>query len=88
MKKSVPSNEGQKGRPAAGEAEVSFEEAYRRLEEIVRKLETGGLPLEESVGLFEQGMILARLCGQKLDAAELRITQIGSEEPPDGPEGP
>lgn len=53
-----------------------FEECYRQLEEIVRKLEAGGLPLEESVTLFEEAMRLAKLCNTRLDAAELRITRI------------
>ena len=65
--------------------EVSFEDAYRQLEEIVRKLESGGLPLEENLTLFEEGMRLARLCGSRLDVAELRVVQIttdaSTEEP-------
>lgn len=68
--------------------EPTFEEAYRQLEEIVRKLEAGGLPLEESVSLFEEGMRLAKLCGRQLDAAELRITRISTEttQPQEEPE--
>lgn len=68
--------------------ELSFEEAYRQLEEIVSKLEAGGLPLEESVSFFEEGMRLAKLCGRLLDAAELRITQITTEidQPAEAPE--
>lgn len=56
--------------------EPAFEDAYRQLEEIVRKLEAGGLPLEDSISLFEEGMRLAKLCGTQLDTAELRITRI------------
>ncbi len=56
--------------------EPAFEDAYRQLEEIVRKLEAGGLPLEDSIALFEEGMRLAKLCGAQLDTAELRITRI------------
>ena len=65
--------------------EPSFEEAYRELEEIVRKLEAGGLALEENIALFEKGMRLAKLCGRQLDAAELRIVRITTEatEPAD-----
>ena len=59
----------------------SFEQSYRQLEEIVRKLEAGGLPLDESIALFEEGMRLAQLCGRQLDTAELRITQISTEAP-------
>ena len=60
--------------------EPSFEEAYRQLEDIVQKLEVGGLPLDESIALFEEGMRLAKTCGRQLDAAELRITKITAEE--------
>ena len=48
-----------------------FEEAFARLEEIVRKLEGG-----ESLGLFEEGVKLVRLCGDKLDEAERKITVL------------
>ncbi len=59
--------------------EPSFEDAYRQLETIVQKLEAGGLPLEESIALYEEGMRLAQLCNKQLDAAELRVTQITAE---------
>lgn len=53
-----------------------FEELYRRLEETVEKLEKGGLSLEDSIALYEQGMELAKRCQAILDAAELRITKL------------
>ena len=56
--------------------EPSFEEAYKKLEEMVQALESGGLTLEEATSLFEEGMRLARLCTQRLDTAELKITQL------------
>ncbi len=56
--------------------ELSFEEAYKKLEETVQALESGGLTLEEATSLFEEGMRLARLCTQRLDTAELKITQL------------
>ena len=59
--------------------EPSFEEAYKQLEEIVRRLEAGGLPLNESISLYEEGMRLAKKCGGQLDAAELRIAQITAD---------
>lgn len=55
---------------------LSFEEALSRLDKIVQKLEAGGLPLEEAVALFEEGMRLARICSERLDAAELKISQL------------
>lgn len=53
--------------------ELKFEGALERLEEIVRKLEEGDIPLEDSLKLFEEGVRLSRLCDQKLQAAERRI---------------
>ncbi len=53
-----------------------FEELYRKLEETVEKLERGGLPLEQSIALYEEGMGLAKRCQSLLDAAEQRITKL------------
>lgn len=63
-------------------ASPTFEDAYRRLEAAVEQLSAGGLPLEESLRLFEQGMALANYCSTLLDRAELRVQQIG-QLPPD-----
>ncbi len=54
----------------------SFEELFRRLEETVAKLEEGGLPLEQSLALYEEGMLLAKRCQEMLDGAEIRIRQL------------
>ena len=62
-------------RPAPA-APDSFEAAFQRLEEVVAALEKGGLNLEQSLALFEEGMKLARHCGQRLDAAELRMNEL------------
>lgn len=62
-----------KGARKTGEKEESFEEALRRLEEIVQRLEGGDLSLEESLRVFEEGVRLARVCSQQLDLAERRI---------------
>ncbi len=51
----------------------SFETSLQALEEIVHKLEQGDLALEESLGLFEQGIRLARECQERLSQAERRI---------------
>lgn len=56
--------------------EFSFEEGLNRLEKIVQTLETGGLSLEEAIALFEEGMQLAKICSQRLDTAELKISQL------------
>ena len=60
-------------------ANLSFEEAYAQLEEIVTRLEAGNLPLEETVRLYEQGQALARRCEELLEAAELRVQQIDDD---------
>lgn len=54
----------------------TFEQLYTRLDERVAKLEQGGLSLEESIALYEEGMQLARECQERLDAAELKITKL------------
>ncbi len=54
----------------------SFEAVYKRLEETVRRLEEGGLTLDESIALYEEGMDLARRCQALLDQAELRVTNL------------
>jgi exodeoxyribonuclease VII small subunit len=53
-----------------------FEQLYARLEEAVAKLEAGGMPLEDAIALYEQGMTLARACQERLDEAELKITKL------------
>ena len=50
-----------------------FETALKRLEEIVKKLESGALTLDSSLELFEEGIGLSRLCHEKLGQAERRV---------------
>ena len=54
-------------------AEKKFESALARLEDIVKELETGDLPLEQSLKLFEEGIKLSRICHKRLDEAERRV---------------
>ena len=56
--------------------ELKFEEALKQLEEIVSKLESGELSLEESMTAFEQGTKLCKLCNAKLTEAEKKIEQL------------
>lgn len=68
---------GKKDTMARGKAQgESFEELFRRLEETVTKLEAGGLTLNQSLALYEEGMALARSCQEMLDTAELKITRL------------
>ncbi len=57
-------------------AALSFEEALRALEEIVRKLESGEVPLDATMDLYERGEKLRKHCQARLDAAQLRIEKI------------
>ncbi|MBT3994431.1 MAG: exodeoxyribonuclease VII small subunit [Chloroflexi bacterium] len=54
----------------------SFENSFSQLEEVVRKLETGGLSLDEATELFESGMKLASKCNEILSSSELKITRL------------
>ena len=58
---------------------LTYEQAFGELEETVRKLEAGGLTLEESLLLLERGQAVARRCNEHLDKAKLRIEQITPE---------
>lgn len=55
---------------------ASFEENMERLEQIVRAMERGDVPLEESLKLFQEGTALVQACGKLLDDAELQVKQI------------
>lgn len=54
-------------------ADLTFEQALKRLEEIVEALETEDLDLDKSLQFFEEGVSLSRHCNQQLQAAEKRI---------------
>ena len=54
----------------------TFEESMQRLEQIVRAMEQGDVPLEESLKLFQEGTQLVRSCNQLLDEAQLQVTKI------------
>jgi exodeoxyribonuclease VII small subunit len=60
-------------------AQKKFEEAMERLEEIVRELEDGDLPLEESLKAFEEGMNLIKFCSEKLEEVERKVTKLVKE---------
>jgi exodeoxyribonuclease VII small subunit len=54
----------------------TFEENLQRLEQIVRTMERGEAPLEESLKLFQEGTELVRSCGKLLDEAELQVKKV------------
>ena len=57
-------------------SEMSFEEAMRELESVVSKLESGDVPLEDSIKLYERGAALKEHCQKKLAEAEEKVAQI------------
>jgi exodeoxyribonuclease VII small subunit len=59
---------------------ATFEEQLAQLEVVVEKLELGGLPLEESVQLFEDGVRLSQACKERLANAESRIQKLAMPE--------
>ena len=58
------------------ENNATFEQNMARLEQIVRTLERGDAPLEESLKLFEEGTGLVRACGALLDQAQLQVKKV------------
>lgn len=56
--------------------EMTFEEAIKRLEEIVKELESGRSPLEKSLQLFEEGIELSKFCDNKLKSIEEKAMKI------------
>ena len=58
------------------EKNATFEQNMTRLQQIVRSLERGDAPLEESLKLFEEGTALVRSCGKLLDEAELQVKKV------------
>jgi exodeoxyribonuclease VII small subunit len=63
-------------------SKMSFEDALRSLEEVVRKLESGEVALDDSISLYERGEDLRKHCQARLDAAQARIEKIVA-----GPDG-
>ena len=60
-------------------AENKFEDSMKRLEDIVEDLESGDLPLEDSLKAFEEGMKLLTFCSDKLDEVEKRVAVLIKE---------
>lgn len=69
----------------AGTPPVTFEESLRRLDEVVARLESGEVGLEEAVTLFEQGQGLLSACRERLAAAQRRIEELTAEDLPAAP---
>ena len=57
-------------------ANVTFERAMKKLEQIVRELESGDQPLEKAIKKFEEGVQLSKFCSDKLDETEQKVTLL------------
>lgn len=57
----------------------SFEEALKRLEDVVNQLEDESISLEKSIDLYEEGIKLSKICTETLEEAELRIKKVAEE---------
>lgn len=62
------------------EKELSFEESLSSLEEIVKKLEVGDVPLDEAIDEFNKAMLLAKTCDEKLKNAEEAISKLVNKD--------
>lgn len=60
--------------------ELSYEEAYEKLEDAVNALQDGRMSLEQALQHYEEGMKLAHYCNEILQKAELRVQQLSSDE--------
>lgn len=63
-------------------SQMTFEDALKALEDVVRRLESGNVPLDQSIDLYERGETLRKHCQARLDAAQARIEKI--VQGPDG----
>ena len=59
---------------------LSIEQAMGKLEEIVQKLETGEVPLEKAIDYYQEGMILSKLCSDKISNVQEKMTKIMDEQ--------
>ncbi|MBE3598145.1 MAG: exodeoxyribonuclease VII small subunit [Limnochordaceae bacterium] len=63
-----------------GEDSLTFEEALKRLEQAVERLESGELTLEQALEAYEEGVRMARICAQRLQAAEARLLVLSQQQ--------
>lgn len=68
--------------PSGGDEPVTFEGALQRLDEVVSRLESGEVGLEEAVALFERGQGYLAACRERLAAAQRRIEELTAEDLP------
>ena len=61
-------------------AEIKFEKAMKRLEQIVEELEKGELDIDKSLEIFEEGIKMSRVCSKKLNEAEAKIEKLTQDK--------
>ena len=61
------------------EQELTLEESFTRLDELVEKLESRDIPLEESFRIYKEGMDLLKKCSGKIDLVEKKMQQISAD---------
>lgn len=59
---------------------MTYEQALKRLEEIVEKLDSGSLSLEESIKLFEESTQLTAFCSDSLENAKVKISELSTKK--------
>ncbi len=69
-----------KDRDNKNSEEMSYEEAVKKLEEIVNRLENAEIPLEDSLSSFQEGIALSRYCREKLAEIEYKVEYLLKEE--------
>jgi exodeoxyribonuclease VII small subunit len=75
---------GSSSKTAHGPNGESFEENFRQLQDVVRRLSEGSMTLQDSLAAFEEGMRLAERCSSMLDEAELRVKQASDRAMQEG----
>ena len=60
--------------------EIKFEKAIQRLEKIVDDLEKGEMDIDKSLGIFEEGIKMSRVCSKKLNEAEAKIEKLTKDQ--------
>lgn len=69
---------------ASGQPELTLEEAFEKLEEIARQLESEEITLEESFRVYNEGMQLLKYCNGKIDKVEKQVLQLSGEQMTEG----
>ncbi|MBP3799376.1 MAG: exodeoxyribonuclease VII small subunit [Bacilli bacterium] len=64
----------------AKEKELNFEENLEKLEELVKDLENGNVPLDDAINKYQEAMKIAKVCDEKLKSAEEAITKIVKDD--------